>query len=104
MQRKIRKAPKVKLKLSERLALKKETLEGDSYYAKLKMIMKANRIPDYQLPKDFPGIDETLEFKQGLSILYNNTKDRRDRIISKLHYKAPLLVNSLDLQPSFRRT
>jgi hypothetical protein len=68
------------------------------------MIMKANRLPDYQLPKDFPGIDETLEFKQGLSTLYNNTKDRRDRIISKLHYKAPLLVNSLDLQPSFRTT
>lgn len=42
-----RKAPKVKLKLSERLALKNETLEGDSYYEKLKMIMKANRIPDY---------------------------------------------------------
>ena len=69
--------------------------------------MKANRLPDYQLPKDFPGIDETLEFKQGLSTLYNNTKDRRDRIISKLHYKAPLLVNSLlhkNLQPSFRTT
>jgi hypothetical protein len=104
LERQIRKAPKVKLKLSERLALKKETLEGDSYYDKLKMIMKANRIPDYQLDKNFPGIDDTLEFKQGLSTLYNNTRDRRDKIIIKLHYKSPLLVNSLSLQPSFRRT
>lgn len=87
----------MKLKLSERLALKKETLEGDSYYDKLKMIMKANRIPDYQLPKNFPGIDDFEKFKQGLSTLYNNTKDRRDRIISKMQYKEPLLVNSLKL-------
>jgi len=94
----------VKLKLSERLALKKETLEGDSYYDKLKMIMKANRIPDYQLPKNFPGIDDFEKFKRGLSTLYNNTKDRRDKILSKMHHKAPLLVNSLELQPSFRTT
>jgi hypothetical protein len=38
-------------------------LNEDSYRAKLKMIMKANRNDNYELPPEFPGIDETAEFK-----------------------------------------
>ena len=78
---KVKKVPKVKLKASERIALQKETLNEDSYKAKLRMIMKANRVDKYELPDQFPGIDETLEFKEKLSSLYNNTKDRREKII-----------------------
>ena len=58
------------------------------------MIKNANKIDTYELPKDFPGIDETIEFKAKLSTIYNNTKDRRDKIISKLHHLEPLLVES----------
>ena len=42
------------------------------------MIMKANRNDTYELPPEFPGIDETIKFKAKLSNLYNKTRERRN--------------------------
>ena len=68
------------------------------------MIMKANRNDNYELPPEFPGIDETVKFKAKLSNLYNKTRERRNSIIGKIHGKNPLLVESQFLSPSFRTT
>lgn len=68
------------------------------------MIMKANRNDTYELPPEFPGIDETAEFKAKLSTVYNKTRDRRNLIIGKTHGTNQLMVHSLHLSPAFRTT